>query len=152
MAFVLVPFICRVLGDIPVALHEFTVKQEGTLPKRELMPVETYAGSMVAPTRHWCGSDNTLPRCPTAGEARGEHRLLDTRPCGLSHLVLATGGALSNLPTSHTWSCLSWSLNLGARTQSPARNPAPVSASLCAVGLGPHRTRWREAPWAPSAF
>lgn len=106
MAFVLLPFVCRVLGDVLVALHEFTVKQERTLPKREWMPIRTCAGSTLAATStsHWWGSNNILPRCPAAGEAWEERRLLGTRPRGLLHLVLAAGGegTLSNLQhTTH---------------------------------------------------
>lgn len=44
MAFVLLPFIYRVLGDVLVAPHEFTGKQEGTLPERELMPIKPALG------------------------------------------------------------------------------------------------------------
>ena len=106
MAFVLLPFVCRVFGDVLVALHEFTVKQEGTLPKRELMPIRTCARSTLAATStsHRWGSNNILPRCPAADEAWEGRRLPGTWPRGLSHLVLAAGGegTLSNLQhTTH---------------------------------------------------
>lgn len=123
------------LGDVPVAPHEVSAKQEGILPKIELMPIKTD----TTPTRHlvWL-QPHAQPTCPLCTWEQGTALSTGLRPQGLSHLVRPPGEELAHITHRELAKLQSGPQLLGS---------APPTLALCFCHLASGRAGPTSFPW-----